>query len=374
MCLLYLGMREIKALPITCNIDKECEWEGTLGTLEKHVANCDFVLCPCPKQCTVDESKVVGFIRKDLDEHLKNHCPNRDHECSDCGEKGTYANITQDHDMVCSKKPLPCPNAGCGDIVERQQVPEHVSKCPHTVIPCKYKGIGCDVKLERKDMAAHEQDDKLHLHMALDTVTSQQDAIASLRDTTRQQEETIESLQDTTWQQEETILAVQHKIKRLLKQQEQLPGTFAMLGYQKRKETKARFSSPSFYTSPNGYHVQVKVDASGQSKGEDTHVSIFVHILEGKYDSRLKWPFVGQVTVTLLNQLENDNHHTKNVVFVSRDNKVAGNSWGKATFISHHKLAHDPVKNTQYLKDDTLYFRVRAEVDDHRPWLECTIK
>ena len=72
-------MREIKALPITCNV--MCEWEGTVGSLEKHVATCDFVLVPCPKQCVGDDNNVVDFMRKDLDEHLKNHCPNRDHEC-----------------------------------------------------------------------------------------------------------------------------------------------------------------------------------------------------------------------------------------------------------------------------------------------------
>ena len=28
------------------------------------------------------------------------------------------------------------------------------------------------------------------------------------------------------------------------------------------------------------------------------------------------------------------------------------------------------VKNTQYLKDDTLYVGVSVEVSDHKPWLE----
>jgi hypothetical protein len=90
-------------------------------------------------------------MRKDLDQHLKEHCPNRNYTCLYCGEKGRYFSITQVHDLTCEKKTLPCPNAGCGDTMERQQVPEHVSKCPHTVVSCKYKGIGCDAELERKD-------------------------------------------------------------------------------------------------------------------------------------------------------------------------------------------------------------------------------
>ena len=50
------------------------------------------------------------------------------------------------------------------------------------MIPCKYKGIGCDTELKREDMAAHEQDDKLHLHMSLETVNSLQDTVTSLQE------------------------------------------------------------------------------------------------------------------------------------------------------------------------------------------------
>ena len=37
----------------------------------------------------------------------------------------------------------------------------------------------------------------------------------------------------------------------------------------------------------------------------------------------------------------------------------------------HSALGYDAKKNTQYLKDDTLYFRVSVAVADHKPWLEC---
>jgi hypothetical protein len=40
-------------------------------------------------------------------------------------------------------KPVPCPNDGCKVVIQRQRVSDHVCECPHTVIPCKYKGIGC---------------------------------------------------------------------------------------------------------------------------------------------------------------------------------------------------------------------------------------
>ncbi len=51
------------------------------------------------------------------------------------------------------------------------------------------------------------------------------------------------------------------------------------------------------------------------------------------------------------------------------DNTTVGDSWGDPMFIPHSALGHDPVKNTQYLKDDTIYFRVKVE--DNKPWLQC---
>ena len=152
-----LGNREINILCVRCsNANRGCEWVGTVGTIEKHVATCGFTLVPCPKQCKDDNNEVKCFTRKEVDEHLKDDCPNRDYECqSKCGEKGTYAYITEVHDKTCKMRTLPCPNDGCDTEIQRQQVSEHVSKCPHTVIPCKYKGIGCDTELKREDMAAH---------------------------------------------------------------------------------------------------------------------------------------------------------------------------------------------------------------------------
>ena len=75
--------------------------------------------------------------------------------------------------------------------------------------------------------------------------------------------------------------------------------------------------------------------------------------------------------LTLLNQLEDKNHMARTVTFNATHNARAGGlPWGYNCFIPHSGLARDPVKNTQYLKDDTLYFKMSVEVDDRKPWLE----
>ena len=104
-----------------------------------------------------------------------------------------------------------------------------------------------------------------------------------------------------------------------------------------------------------------------QNKG--THVSVFAKMKEGKHDEKLKWPFVGFIIITLLNQLENENHYSLVMSITPEKNMREGISRGFHEFIPHSALQHDPVKNTEYFKDDSLHFRVQVKVENHKPWL-----
>ena len=316
------------------NIVRGCTWVGTVGTLEEHVATCKFTLLPCPKECKDGSDKVKQFMRQVLDTHLQRHCPNRDYSCQHCGQKGTYASI-QVHDKTCGKKEVTCPEFGCKEKMQRQHVPEHVkTDCQHTTISCKYLSIGCKTQLKRKDMAAHEQDSEaLHLSMALDRIN-------------------VHEVECFTLKNGEPI-----KLK--------------LTEYQMKKENNECVESPSYYTSPNGYHMAISVDVNGDDSGEGTHVSVYAKFLKGEYDAQLKWPFVGKMTFTLLNQLEDKNHHWKIVNLTKKDNIQAGMpALGYGQFIPHSALDYDAVSKTQYLKDDTLYFRMSVEPADHKPWLQ----
>ena len=355
MCVLITGKRDIKALQVKCsNVDRECKWVGTVGTLEAHMVTCEFTLFFCPKECKDDENKIAHFMRKDLHNHLENDCPNRDHKCEYCGEKGTYAHITQVHDDTCEKKIVPCPNAGCTKTIQRKKVKRHLAKCVYSEIPCKYQRLGCDVKMMRRDMPAHEEDDKLHLHMALDKVINMEEEITTMKQqivTMKQQRE-----DDAT---------------KVLRNGASL--TFELTGFAKKKDDN-KFSSSTFYSSPKGYHMRIDVYANGNGTGMGTHLSIYVRILKGKYDDKINWPLVGKVTCEILNQLEDNNHFIRIIQMNQEDNTLVKKCWGYYKTCPHAELSHDPVMNTQYLKDDTLYFRVSVDIPDHKPWLECTTK
>ena len=195
--------------------------------------------------------------------------------------------------------------------------------------------LGCDTSMKRKYIKSHEsKEDQHHLHLALNKLIS---------------------LEDVTCERMEV---------------ERSGGfTFKLSDFSKRKD---EFVSPSFYTSPSGYHMNIEVYAGGCGIAKGTHISVFVCVVEGKYDAELNWPFVGDITVTVLNQLENKNHYSNEICMFDEDNSVVGSIWGFDEFIPLSTLDNDPIKKTHYLKDDTLYFRVKVDVKDRKPWLECT--
>ena len=222
-----------------------------------------------------------------------------------------------------------CPNAECDEVMERQNLPQHVHMtCPCILNSCKYKSIGCDTELNKKDMSAHEEDDKLHLHMALDTV-------AALR---------AECL--------------------MFKRSGSV--TFTIRDFQKMKMASESFTGPPFYTHAYGYLIALRLKANGHGSKVGTHVAVGICLLSGKYDSVLKWPFVGSVSFTLMNQLQDDDHYSHTLVI---DDKRAGDAVG-TNLIPHTELSLDPFGTTQYLKDDTMYIRVSVEVNGRKPWLE----
>ena len=82
--------------------------------------------------------------------------------------------------------------------------------------------------------------------------------------------------------------------------------------------------SPPFYTRPGGYKMRITVDANGDGDGADTHVSVYAYLMRGRNDDNLPWPFTGEVTITLLNQLEDINHYTETVTFPHANDAAGG--------------------------------------------------
>ena len=115
----------------------------------------------------------------------------------------------------------------------------------------------------------------------------------------------------------------------------------------------------------------LKFYANGQGDGYGTHVGVFVHMMKGEFDSHLKWPFKGEITVELVNQKEGgencerqpvghsdpDDNDDYDVFQRVTEGEREETGWGLADFISHSDL-YKPEDGKEYLVNDTLIFRV----------------
>ena len=115
----------------------------------------------------------------------------------------------------------------------------------------------------------------------------------------------------------------------------------------------------------------IKVYANGDNDDSDgvsnchTHVSVYVYLLKGEYDSKLVWPFRGAVTIQLVNHKNDQDHREHTVPFfdavaTDRGSGQMGEKsvgWGKPYFISHAKV-ESSTETRQFMKNDSLTFRM----------------
>ena len=350
----FAGARDIKALKVKCsNLVNSCCWVGELGSLDAHLQSCDYALLPCTNECKID-NEIAKFLRKDLEEHLTNDCPRRQYKCPHCQETGEHEERTTTHLETCPKVEVPCSNNQCRVKIARCDVNTHQPRCEYEPVPCKYTKVGCKVKPLRKDLKKHEEDVQLHLQVTTEKVLELTNKVAlieinalmniKLQDGTNVHTEWVKSLTTVT-------------------------RTLRFCDFQQHKLDSPDFYTPPFYTSSKGYKMCVRVHANGIGDGEGTHVSVYAYLMKGDNDDSLSWPFTGTVTIELLNQLEDKNHHKKAIAFTAGYrssqrvvNGEKGTGSGYHKYISHTDLDYNASKNTQYLKDDTLGFRFTVKV------------
>ena len=82
------------------------------------------------------------------------------------------------------------------------------------------------------------------------------------------------------------------------------PMTITMANFTQYYDKDKAWLSPPFYTHPRGYKMCLKVYAKGYGEAKGTHISVSMFMMQGEFDSELRWPFRGRVTVQLLNRTE----------------------------------------------------------------------
>ena len=129
---------------------------------------------------------------------------------------------------------------------------------------------------------------------------------------------------------------------------------------------RACWYSPAFYTHEEGYRLHLVVYPNGFGDGQGSHISLFTQLMQGPFDEDLKWPFRGHVTIQIVNQENDDQHHQMTIPYTNDTGYVACRvtdetkavEFGFAEFFPHSELHYNSEKKTRYLKDDTLKIRI----------------
>lgn len=114
--------------------------------------------------------------------------------------------------------------------------------------------------------------------------------------------------------------------------------------------------------------IRINFEKIVQANEGKEHVLLHVHLMKGDNDNSLPWPFTGTVSVKLLDQLKDRNHHSRTVRFGAQDvasqRVVTGRDRamkGKGgTFLSSEALHAQFDGQYIYIEEQTLLFRVRV--------------
>ncbi|KAL9954684.1 hypothetical protein ACROYT_G042252 [Oculina patagonica] len=270
----------------------------------------------------------------------------------------------QKHYKECKKYQVKCPY-GCGAIMQREKLPHHTGEgCALAEIVCPYYTMGCNVMVKREQLESHlDAAARRHLDLACVKLNTNQE---EFKETTRKLESKIEALEEKLDSQKQLTAKLDGEVLKLKEKSppymwkiERFSDMFrcAKMGWETEIE------SGYFFSGHNSYKLALSLYPNGNGTGEDTHISVYLYILRGKYDAVLPWPFRKTVTLTLIDQHENTMHRQNYVKTLycdggsdesfARPVTHSNSGYGLPTFISHEELQRRP-----YLVDDTLFLQV----------------
>ena len=373
--------------------------------------DCEYVALECPKKC------VQRVQKRNVDTHLANECPNRDYRCPHCSFASAFCVVSKHFD-VCRYYPLACPNR-CGVTFERDDLDDHMKMCRLEEVECVFAKAGCQANFIRENEDAH-MDQNMQKHLALMPAAT----LKISQDFEQKLQEQLEAFEKKLDQKDEQIKQVEQKLdkqsrefqeqlgeqqnefqeqlgkqqnefqeltkekdaqikgleeqqirnRQLIEKQQQTisqicsgevgipPYDITLSNYQQEKTRNVNIEGPPMYTHPGGYKFNLRLFPNGRGIGAGTHVTVCVFSLKSDDDATLKVPVKFTITLHLLNQHRDQDHHTRDIQCEIKNRETIGSVWNAAAvdwkFIPHADLKWNRDKQTQYLKDDCLKFRI----------------
>lgn len=399
---------EIGELQVFCSCrDRGCDWKGKLETYDKHTDQCGYGDVPC------------GYCgdrvqRRHYASHLQNLCKRCPISCPNCGgrlvERGRLPVHLQ---WECPLVSTECPFAevGCRAVVHRRDLGGHLASHSgaHLVqVREKSEVLQAEWRERKKSLVASEERQ----------FKQREDEIAMLNRTLQEMEQKVEILSRLIAEAEREIqdlgLEQRHNRERVEKEmrkrdaeiqrlkgtvtqlQEQMkikffgpplprsleitwrpeppttneyvpPVIFYVRNFEERRWNNEIWTSPPFFSHRGGYKMCLVVYPNGCGSGLRKWVSIYVSLVKGENDDSLRWPFTGQVTVEVRNQVKNMFHVQHTITLDGRtdatcdtrkrirDGYLADMNMGTEKFVVQDLLSPQRLfPERKYLKNDCL--------------------
>ena len=364
--------RRVSAVHVRCPYTPSgCEWAGEAGQADQHI----------------------------------NSCTKRPWKCQYCAFESTHDRKV-DHTQSCTHYPTPCPNKCDVETIPRCGVEEHLSVCPLELIECKFREAGCDVKVPRRDLKQHmEESQQYHLLSATllnlkltkkviaekewqlaskeqlltekeKLIVEKEKQIAEMKQELAEKERQLAEKEEQLTEKDKTIkerdqqllefgaqltkLAMETKISVDHLHKGKL--TYFELTLEKFTECQKNGSAGDWYSEAfvcGGYKLKFNVETN--IRPEVPVMPVYFLLQHGDQDDKLKWPVMFAVTIQLLNQLSDCNHHEELYQF-QFSKRTAGPNYSKGLkFITYEQLLTSTT-SVRYLNDDRLKFHLWMHV------------
>lgn len=310
---------------------------------------------------------------------------------------------------------------GCDWRGALRELEPHLSRCEYANMTCPFSVFGCSSRPLRKDLEEHENASlRQHLKLAVKHVEGLEKL---MEENTEEQKERMTRLEASFKETKALHLTQRKDLRRLIEKKVEthtesiqrsllsfknemiaqncnLPLVFKLGNFTNLHDDDEDWRSPPFYSHSQGYKMCLRVYTNGCSEVRGSHISLYVYLMKSDHDNNLDWPFRGAIHVQILNQLEDVCHYGEKITFSCREVKnyngrvktptnIGLTGLGKSQFIAQSELGFSRREedgeegdegegegrrlcSCQYLKDDSIYFRV-SKVDVHsvtsRPWL-----
>ena len=389
--------------------------------LKQHFEQCPKLPLPCPNECGEDniaresmkEHRKVcplepvscsngcgkNIQQQHLTDHVNNQCLLRKITCQLCDITGEYQFIVHQHKDECPKVPLLCPNK-CNATILRKNMNTHRKVCPLEVIQCEFNGVGCEIRLARRDFKTHNQE-KVMEHLLFTKselistknkltntekqlaaiekrlATSTNAALAKMEAKFQQKINEIDFIackknsELDAWLQQSSWFKTLHSWSATsLSGDNSLPVTIKMTGYSWKKRNNETWTSKPFYTSDKEYKIELIVRLAGDSPfgNHGSYMAVQLNFTyEGTRDSAWSTPFspfcyhddeyynanetIQKFEVQVLNQTNNSEHFSE-----TQEIRLQNRGYWYSNIST--ELLHRNTASCQYLKNDTIFFKV----------------